>query len=129
MAQKVQVLVTCDLHVDDTEGVETIVFGFDGSDYELDLCAEHSEQVHYQLEELISHARRAGGNRGRRRSTAGRSRADRAAKPGSDERPGTDRDRVKVIREWARSHGHPDLSSRGRIPRAVLEEYEAAHST
>ncbi|MDP9386418.1 MAG: Lsr2 family protein [Actinomycetota bacterium] len=31
------------------------------------------------------------------------------------------------MREWARSHGHPDLSSRGRIPRGIVEEYEAAH--
>ncbi len=128
MAQKVQVIVTCDLHEDDTEGVETITFGFDGGDYELDLCADHSEQVHEQLEELISHARRAGGGRGRRRSPATRARAERRGKLASDERPATDRDRLKAIREWARSHGHPDLSSRGRIPRGIVEEYEAAHS-
>ncbi|MDP9402030.1 MAG: Lsr2 family protein [Actinomycetota bacterium] len=31
------------------------------------------------------------------------------------------------MREWARGHGHPDLSSRGRVPRAIVAEYEAAH--
>lgn len=129
MAQKVQVIVTCDLHEDDTEGVETINFGFGGSEYELDMCAEHSEQVHDQLEELIAHARRAGAGRGRRRSTATRSRSERGAKPAGDERPATDRDRVRAIREWARTHGHPDVSSRGRIPRAIVEEYEEAHAT
>ncbi len=126
MAQKVQVVVTCDLHEDETEGVETLKFGFDGYDYEIDVCVEHSELVQDQLQELISHARRAGGGRGGRRSAAPRARTERSAQPGPSPRV-SDRERLQDIRAWARSHGHPDLSSRGRIPRAVVEEYEAAH--
>lgn len=126
MAQKVQVVVTCDLHEDDTEGIETINFGFDGFDYEIDLCGEHSGQVHDQLQELIGHARRGGGSRDGRRSPP-RPRAEGKAKATAGSRPPSDRERLKDIRDWARSHGYPDLSSRGRIPRAVTEEYEAAH--
>ena len=128
MAQKVRVIVTCDLHEDEAEGVETVKFGFDGYDYELDVCDEHGEQVQYQLQELISHARRAGGARRGRRSQTSGARAERSSQPEPESRAGSDRERLKNIREWARSHGYPDLSSRGRIPRAVVEEYEAAHT-
>ncbi len=127
MAQKVQVLVTCDLHEDDIEGVETVKFGFDGYDYEIDVCAEHSEQVQDQLQDLISHARRAGGGRGGRRSAPSRVRAERTVKAGPEPRPASDRERLQAIREWARSNGYPDVKSRGRIPQAIIEEYEAAH--
>ncbi len=57
-------VITCDLHEDETEGVETVKFGFDGYDYEMDVCAEHGEQVQDQLQDLNSHTRRAGGGRG-----------------------------------------------------------------
>lgn len=124
MAQKVQVIVTCDLHEDETEGVETVGFGFDGSDYEIDLCAEHSEEVQNQLQALISCSRRAEGSRGRRRSTASRAEHSRKAKPAAG--PTSDRERLQAIREWARAHGHSDVKSRGRIPQAIIEEYEAA---
>lgn len=125
MAQRVEVVVTCDLHEDEAEGVETVTFGFDGSEYEIDLCAEHSEEVQNQLQTLISYSRRTEGGRRRRPSTA--SRADRSRKatpaPGST----SDRERLQAIREWARTHGHPDVKSRGRIPQAIVDEYEAAH--
>lgn len=127
MAQKVQVMVTCDLHEDDSEGVETLKFGFDGYDYEIDLCAEHTEEVHDQLQELILHARRAPGGRGGRRSAPSRPSAERATKGRTASRAVSDRDRLQAIREWARSHGHPEVKSRGRIPQVIIEEYEAAH--
>ncbi len=103
-------IVTFDLHDDDTEGLETIRFGFEGSDYELEVCVEHSEQVHEQLQELIGRVRRVGGGRGRRRSSAPRPSAARPARSASGPPPATDRERLQAIREWARGHGHPDLS-------------------
>lgn len=128
MAQTLQMVVTCDLHGDEIEGVETVQFGLDGYDYEIDLCAEHGEQVRDELQALISHARRAGGGRGRRRSVTSRPRSGRLAQA-APERAASDPERLRDIREWARSNGYPDLSSRGRIPRAVVEDYEAAHGS
>lgn len=125
MAQKVQVMVTCDLHGDDSVGgVDTLKFGFDGYNYEIDLCNEHSEQVHNQLQELISHARRAQGGRGRR-STPSRTRAERPSPDGAESRAVSDREQLQAIREWARGQGY-DVKSRGRIPQVIVEEYEAA---
>jgi hypothetical protein len=118
--------MTCDLHEEESEGVETVKFGLDGYDYEIDLCAEHGEQVREQLQELISVARRAGG-RGGRRSSPSRSRPERR-KATSDSPALSDRERLQDIREWARSQGH-DVKSRGRIPQAIVDDYEAAHGT
>ena len=123
MAQKVQTIVTCDVHEGESEAVDTIEFGVDGQSYVIDLCAEHGEEVRAELQELISYARRAVGGRTRRRSPAS-TRAGRTASGGGG---ASDPERLRDIRDWARSNGYPDLSSRGRIPRAVVEDYEAAH--
>jgi len=43
MAQRVQVMLLCDLHdEDEVEGVETVAFGLDGTAYEVDACEEHA---------------------------------------------------------------------------------------
>ena len=47
MAQKVQVLLACDLHDgDDVEGTETISFALDGASYEVDVCDPHAAVMH-----------------------------------------------------------------------------------
>ncbi len=126
VAQKVQVLVTCDLHEGESEAVDTVKFGLDGYDYEIDLCAEHSEQVHQELGDLINFARRAGGAR-RGRSASARQKAQRTPRANLATGAAADRERLQAIREWARSQGY-DVKSRGRIPQAIVEEYEAAHA-
>ena len=60
MAQKVQVLLVCDLHDDETEGTETVAFGLDGSSYEIDLCEEHAGALRDDLASYVGAARRAG---------------------------------------------------------------------
>ncbi len=128
MAQMVQMAVTCDLHDDETQGVETLQFGLDGRGYEINLCAEDGEQVRDELPALISHARRAGGGRGHPACATSRPRSGRIPQAPT-ERAASDPERLRDIREWAETNGYPDLSSRGRIPRAVVEDYEAAHGS
>jgi hypothetical protein len=38
----------------------------------------------------------------------------------------SNREETQAIREWARQNGH-QLSDRGRIPKSVMEAYQAAH--
>ena len=59
MAQKVQVLLVCDLHDDETEGTETVAFALDGSSYEIDLCEEHAGALRDDLASYVGAARRA----------------------------------------------------------------------
>ncbi len=112
MAQKVQVLLTCDLDDDDTGAVETVTFGFDGYTYAFELCDAHLEEFNNVMQGYIASARRADGV----------TRRPRAATPAS--RP--PREELGAVRDWARENGY-EVSDRGRIPGAVREAYEAAH--
>jgi hypothetical protein len=111
MAQRVQVLLVCDLHGDDTPGEETITFGLDGASYELDACAGHARVVREAFAPFVAAGRRTGAGASRRRS--------------SRPRRGSTGDRSADIRAWARDRGIT-VSSRGRIPGWLSEQYEAA---
>jgi hypothetical protein len=132
MAKTLIVQLTCDRckaeRGENVDGAETVTFGFDGYDYSLDLCKEHAEDFHNTLQGLISwssdRTRAAGDRRARRSSSSSDDGAGGSAAPA---RSTADRERLKSIREWARANGHPDLAERGRIPQAIVAEYDAAH--
>ncbi len=112
MAQKTVVTVVCDLpHDGEVEATETVSFAFDGSAYEIDVCSMHAKDLREKFGQYIEHARRvsAGTRPGRRRSRSG---------------PG--RERSSEIRAWAKQRGHK-VSERGRIPAAIIAEYESSH--
>jgi hypothetical protein len=106
MAQKVTVALEDDL--DGGPAEETVRFGFEGTDYEIDLSAKNARAFRKQLGPFIEHARKAGRGPARRsaRSSAGRQRSGE-------------------VRAWASDHGIA-VSARGRIPASVLEQYRAA---
>ncbi|MDQ1703261.1 MAG: hypothetical protein QOF57_2513 [Frankiaceae bacterium] len=116
MAQRVQVLLVCDVHADDTPGSQTVTFALDGASYEIDLCDQHVAELHESFATFVSAARRTGG-RGR---PAGRSSASAAGRRG-----GSDRQRTQDIRQWARSNGL-SVNERGRIPAEIVAQYESA---
>ncbi|HUR13636.1 MAG TPA: Lsr2 family protein [Mycobacteriales bacterium] len=112
MAQRVQVLLVCDLHEGDVEGTETVSFSVDGAAYEIDVCTAHGAELRDAFAPFVGAARRAG------RSTA-------PARRGRASRAGGDRD-TGAIREWAKKNGHK-VSERGRLSATVLSAYDAAH--
>ena len=124
MAKHTTVVMTCDLHEDDSPDdqgeVEEISFALDGTAYEIDLCEEHAQGLRDALALYVASADRPG-----RRSGSG-SGQRRAARSSSSSRGSADRDRVQAVREWARENGHP-VSDRGRLPASVVQAYEAAH--
>lgn len=108
--------------VDDLDGSsadETIRFSIDGSSYEIDLNAEHAEELRETLGHWIGHARQVGGRPSRTRRPASRSSARRGAAPGRQ--PST-----QEVRAWARQQGIP-VSERGRIPASLVDAYLAQH--
>jgi hypothetical protein len=111
MAQKVQVLLLCDLEDGNTEAEETIQFGVGNTSYEIDVCARHAQEIRDRLEPFVAHARKAG------TVAAGRRRRDRSA---------SNREQSADIRSWAKDRGI-QVSERGRIPASVVKEYEQAH--
>ena len=106
MAQKVTVALEDDLNGGPAD--ETVRFGFEGRDYEIDLNAKNARAFRKKLAPFVEHARRATRGPGRRsaRSSAGRQRSGEA-------------------RAWASDHSIA-VSARGRIPTSVLEQYRAA---
>src|SRR3954449_13586027 len=94
MAQRVQVILVCDLHEGEVEGTETITFGLDGSAYEIDVCEAHGKELRDAYAPFVGAARRAG------RSGAGGQRRGRASRSGGGAND------VAQVREWARSNGH-----------------------
>jgi hypothetical protein len=133
MAKTLIVQLTCDRckaeKGENVEGAETVSFGFDGYDYSLDLCQEHAGEFHNTIQGLISwssdRTRSAGGRRSRR--GGGSSDDGAGAGAAAPNRSTADRERLKAIREWARQNGHANLGDRGRIPSAIVAEYDAAH--
>lgn len=106
MAQKVKVLLIDD--IDGTDAVETVSFGLDGVQYEIDLNQTNAAKLRDDLATWVGHARRAGGRR--KTGRTGGSRSSDASK----------------IRVWARENGF-EVSDRGRVPAEVKEAYERAH--
>ena len=116
MAQKVHVMLVCDLHEGEVEGDESLSFALDGAAYEIDLCADHAAELRDAMAPYIGAGRRAGRSGATARRGPARARA--VASP-------AERD-LADVRVWARGAGHT-VSDRGRIPNAVLEAYDAAH--
>ena len=102
--------------VDDLDGSEasgTFDFSLEGRNYQIDLSDENAAKLRDALTPFIDVARKAGGRARTRRQTTV---ADKSAR--------SKREDTATIREWARQHGHK-VSDRGRIPKSVVEAYQA----
>jgi hypothetical protein len=116
MAQRVQVILVCDVHEDETAGTQTINFGLDGASYEIDVCDQHANELRDAVGRYVGLGRRTAA-RGGGQARGGGSRRRRIR--GSGE--------AAAIRDWARSQGLP-VPERGRIPADLAEKYAAAHA-
>jgi len=104
--------------IDDIDGKgadETVRFGLDGADYTIDLSGRNAGK----LRSLLSAYQEAGTRLGR----SGASTHGRRGSVGGRRAGG--RDENRAIREWAAKRGK-ELSDRGRIPAAIVDEYHAA---
>ena len=109
MAQKVQTIFIDDLDGSQADG--TVRFGLDGTEYEIDLNAEHAQQLRDALARYVSAARRTGGS-ARRPSRSGR----RAQPSGPN---------TTEVREWAKAQGI-DVKDRGRVPAELIVKFKSA---
>ena len=112
MAQKIQTLFIDDIDGGAAEG--TVRFALDGTEYEIDLNAKHSEELRSALGKYVSHARTVGGSG--RRAGRGAGRAGRGTGSALN---------TTEIRNWAREQGY-DIKDRGRVPADLVAKYQAA---
>jgi hypothetical protein len=113
--------------VDDLDGsedeVENVLLALDGTNYEIDLSASNAERLREKLARFVDAASpvKATSVPPRRRGPRGKVATAAKAAPVP-----SNRDQVQAIREWAKSAGY-EVSTRGRISRAIQEAFDAAH--
>lgn len=124
MAKNVIVEVTDDVDgsVIPDGGGESIEFSVDGVDYAIDLKDKNAEKFRKTLGHYIDHAAKIGGRKGGSHTATVRAAAAAAAKK-STKRPA---EQMRAVREWANANGY-EVSSRGRVPTAIIEAFDAAH--
>ena len=109
MAQKVQTLFIDDIDGSAAEG--TVRFGLDGTEYEIDLNAEHAQQLRDTLAAYVRAGRRATG--GSRRPIRGEHRSSASGLNTTE------------VREWAKAQGI-EVRDRGRVPAELVVKFKAA---
>jgi hypothetical protein len=112
VAQKIQTLFIDDIDGGAAEG--TVRFALDGTEYEIDLNAKHTDDLRTALGKYVSHARKV--SAGARRGGRAAGRAGRSAGSVLN---------TTEIRNWARSQGI-EIKDRGRVPAEVVAKYQAA---
>ena len=106
--QKVEVQLEDDLTGGPAD--ETIAFGVDGRDFEIDLNAKHAATFRKQLAAFVDRARPM-----------------RAHRPRTTARTTASRERSRAIRAWAEEQGF-EIADHGRLPANVIKEYERAQN-
>ncbi|WAP51899.1 Lsr2 family protein [Arthrobacter sp. ATA002] len=109
MAQKVKIILVDDLDAGSAD--ETVRFGLDGAQYEIDLSTDNAKNLRAALKPYLDAGRKVGGGR--------------AGRPRSGGTGSTRNNEAAQIREWARSNGYT-VSERGRVNSEIIEAYRAA---
>ena len=105
MARRTRIVLIDDINGE--LGDETIKFGLDGVDYEIDLTTENAAKLRELLDPWIQAGRRVGGRR----------------VAGTDTRPASD---AAKIRAWAQEQ-NMQVSEKGRISAKVRAAYYRTH--
>jgi hypothetical protein len=109
MAQKIQTFFVDDIDGSEAEG--TVLFGLDGTHYEIDLSTSHAKELRTALARYIEAGRRVTGT-------------TRQAGQNGRKAPGNGVSNTEV-RAWAKTQGL-EVKERGRIPAEVIAQYQAA---
>ncbi len=102
-----KVFTTLQDDIDGSNAVETVRFGLDGVEWEIDLSERNANRLRNSLSDFTSHGRKVGGHRRRK-----------AANSSTEFDP-------KAVRKWAEANGI-EVNSRGRIPAELVDRYKSA---
>lgn len=123
MAQHIKVILTCDVHDEEAQAVETVLFRLGNVAYECDVCEKHLAEFRQTIGIWFTHARPLGQDRGEasasQPSQAVRRSHARPRRRGEGPPP-------PAVREWARVHGIP-VDPRGPLPPELCAAFDAAH--
>lgn len=122
MAKKVMLVDDLDGTEVDEETGGTLVFSIDGEYFSIDLGAKNRAAFDKAVQKFVDAA--VSIEAPHVQATPVRGRSGRSA-PRSQGSPGANRERLQLIREWARANGY-EVSDRGRVAMEIQEAYEAA---
>lgn len=137
MAQQTTVALIDD--IDGTRGTETVQFGLDGVQLEIDLNAKNAKGLRKALAEFVAAARPIKPSAlaaGRATSPVPRTRAARKAPAAENETEAVasgpaavrnDKEKTQAVRTWAQENGLR-VAARGRIAADVFARYDEAHA-
>ncbi len=100
--------------IDDLDGsaaAETVKFGLDGREYEIDLNGKNAKKLRTELAPFVEHGVRVTAPRVARGTTPPTS---------------ADKQRRRAIRDWALAKGY-EVSERGRLAQHLIDEFNATH--
>ena len=115
MAQRTVVQLTDDLDgkaIAEGKG-ETVRFGVDGQEYEIDLSQRNAQALRDVIGRYVAAGRRVGGG-----SRGGRSRSSSTRTRDYD---------PKAVRAWAEAQGL-EVSARGRVPADLVARFQEANA-
>ena len=119
-----QTVLVCDLAHDKSALASTTVeLPLKGQPRRVDLCAEHDAQLQSLLAEFLSTVTAGRGPSPRRNRTATKRSSGKRRRNGQ---PASLSAGQEQIRAWAKEHGL-EVSDRGRLSKAVIEQYHGAH--
>lgn len=127
MAQRTIVQLTDDLdgkNIPDGKG-ETVRFGLDRHDYEIDLADKNAKALRDALQTYIGAGRRVGGGTRSSSPRSVRARANGSAN-GTSTASGRDYD-PKAVRAWAEGQGI-EVNQRGRVPADLITKFQEANA-
>lgn len=115
MAQTVKILMTDDL--DGSEATETVRFGIDGKQFEIDLSTENADKLREAVRPFASKARRAKvgqPKQGELKLGSTKGKAKSAPDPEN-----------AIIRKWAQENGWT-IGDKGRVKQEIKDAYYAS---
>lgn len=124
MAQRILVLLQDD--IDNSEATQTVRFGVDGVEHEIDLNDHHAEQLRQAFATWAAAARKTSTTRPARSNNRPSTSTSTSTSTSRGSATPIDPEQSAAMRAWARSAGYT-LSDRGRIPHTVQDAYHQAH--
>lgn len=100
--------------IDGSSDATEVTFSYDGTDYTIDLAKKNRAALDKALKPYLEAATKVS----KRSSQTTQRRTAKASGRGRD---------LAAIRAWA-AENNLQVSERGRIPKSVLEQYDAAHA-
>lgn len=122
MSEKVIRVLLDDLEDGEVEAAVTTEFSYKGSGLrKIDLTAKNSAGFDALMQKYLDNSRPASGKK-----VMPASKRPSGSPATHSLSSGYDSEQLTAIREWGRRNGHPNLSSRGRVPQEIIAAFEAS---